>query len=81
MSNGKGNGKADRRSLTQRENEIVRLWSEGKSNKEVGDKLGVSLETIKAHAKYIFLKLDVHGRTEACHKVWLTGRKKTHKRK
>lgn len=59
-------------SLTEREKEVLALWSEGKSDKEVADKLGVSFETIKTHAKHIFLKLRVHNRVEACHKVWLS---------
>jgi two-component system, NarL family, nitrate/nitrite response regulator NarL len=57
-------------SLTEREKEILALWSEGKSDKDVAAKLEVSVETIKSHAKHIFLKLQVHTRAEACHKLW-----------
>jgi DNA-binding CsgD family transcriptional regulator len=57
-------------SLTEREKEILALWSEGKSDKEIAAKWNVSVETIKSHAKHIFLKLHVHTRAEACHKLW-----------
>jgi DNA-binding NarL/FixJ family response regulator len=44
--------------LTDREREIVQLLSEGKSNKEVGDKLGISVKTAETHRAAIMRKLN-----------------------
>ena len=51
--------------LSEREIEIVRLVSEGHSNKQVARTLSISEETVKAHLKSIFGKLDVTDRTHA----------------
>jgi DNA-binding NarL/FixJ family response regulator len=45
-------------SLTQREVEIVQLLGEGKSNKEVAAKLGVSTRTIESHRNHIMHKMS-----------------------
>jgi len=39
--------------------------SRGLSNKEIAKKLGITPETVKSHAKNIFMKLTVKTRTEA----------------
>ena len=49
-----------RRSLTPREREIVQLLAEGKSNKEIAEFLGISVNTAEAHRANIMLKLDFH---------------------
>lgn len=51
--------------LSERELEILRLVSEGKPNKAIAWLLSVSEETVKAHMKKIFAKLDVADRTHA----------------
>lgn len=51
--------------LSEREIEIVRLVSEGHSNKQIARALSISEETVKAHLKSIFGKLDVTDRTHA----------------
>jgi two-component system, NarL family, nitrate/nitrite response regulator NarL len=43
--------------LTLRERQILRLLSEGDSNKEIATALGVSVSTVKAHLTKIFRKL------------------------
>jgi|SRR5213592_1256022 len=43
--------------LTSRERQIVRLLSDGMSNKEIASALSVSVSTIKAHLTKIFRKL------------------------
>lgn len=50
-------------SLTQREREIVRLVSDGLSNKEIARQLGVSHGTVEVHLHNIFQKLAVNNRT------------------
>ena len=49
--------------LTERERQIMRLVSEGLSNKEIGRRLGLTDGTIKVHLHHIFQKLDVGNRT------------------
>ena len=51
--------------LSERELDILRLVSEGKPNKSIAWVLSLSEETVKAHMKKIFAKLDVSDRTHA----------------
>ncbi len=51
--------------ITAREREILRLLSEGLSNKEIADRLFISLNTVKWHASNIYSKLGAANRTEA----------------
>jgi two-component system response regulator NreC len=46
-------------SLTTREREVVRLVAEGKSNKEIGDALGISTRTAESHRAAILRKLKL----------------------
>jgi two-component system, NarL family, response regulator NreC len=45
--------------LTGREREIVQLVAEGQSNKEVAEKLGVSVRTAETHRAHILRKLNL----------------------
>jgi two-component system, NarL family, nitrate/nitrite response regulator NarL len=49
--------------LTDRERHIVRLVSEGLSNKEIGRRLNITDGTIKVHLHHVFQKLDIGNRT------------------
>ncbi|NMC14674.1 MAG: helix-turn-helix transcriptional regulator [Chloroflexi bacterium] len=51
--------------LTERELEILEILSQGKSNKELADSLGISENTVEQHLKNIYEKLNVQNRTEA----------------
>jgi DNA-binding NarL/FixJ family response regulator len=51
--------------LSDREVDILRLVAEGQANKQIAWKLAISEETVKAHLKSIFGKLDVTDRTHA----------------
>lgn len=51
--------------LSQREVAILELIAIGMANKQIARKLGVAEETVKAHLKTIFAKLDVADRTHA----------------
>ena len=51
--------------LSEREMEVLRLIAAGLSNKDIAEKLFVSLNTIRTHTKNINAKLDVHSRTQA----------------
>jgi DNA-binding CsgD family transcriptional regulator len=48
--------------LSKREQEIFILMLEGKSNKEIGDDLFISVKTVKNHIYNIFQKLGVNSR-------------------
>lgn len=51
--------------LTTREEQILLQLSQGYSNKQIADKLGVSIDTVCSHLKHVFGKLHVSSRTEA----------------
>jgi DNA-binding NarL/FixJ family response regulator len=59
------NGRRNEFSLTQRENDILELLSEGRSNREIAQALFLSEKTVKAHLAAIFRKLGVTNRTQA----------------
>jgi DNA-binding NarL/FixJ family response regulator len=59
--------KVSRQRLTPREREILQLLAEGKSNKEVANLLGISVNTAEAHRANIMLKLGVHSLAELVH--------------
>jgi DNA-binding NarL/FixJ family response regulator len=54
-----------RKDLTRREREVLRLLVEGRTNKEIGDKLVISESTARLHVSNILSKLGVSNRTEA----------------
>ena len=51
--------------LTEREKEILLLISKGYKKKEIGKSLGLSENTIKDHAKKLYVKLDINSVAEA----------------
>jgi two-component system nitrate/nitrite response regulator NarL len=55
----------ERRTLTQRETEILVLVERGLSNKEIARTLNISFATVKNHVHHILEKLHVHRRTQA----------------
>lgn len=46
--------------LTGREREVLQLVAEGKSNRDIGELLGISPKTADAHRTNIMRKLDLH---------------------
>jgi two-component system, NarL family, response regulator LiaR len=55
--------------LSKREMEVLELMAEGLSNQEIGERLFVSLNTVKTHTSNVFVKLDVKRRTQAVEKA------------
>ncbi|MBX2801942.1 MAG: LuxR C-terminal-related transcriptional regulator [Myxococcales bacterium] len=51
--------------LTPREEEVLELLAEGRSNREIAIALDISPHTAKFHVDRILLKLDASGRTDA----------------
>ena len=63
QSNRDSNPEKAVKALTDRERQIVRLVSEGLSNKEIGRRLKITDGTIKVHLHHVFEKLQVSNRT------------------
>lgn len=55
--------------LSDREREILRLISNGSSNREIAEKLFITEGTVKNHVTNILSKLDVRDRTQAALKA------------
>ena len=51
--------------LTAREIDVLQLIAEGLSNREIAQKLSISLSTVKRHNANIYAKLVVNNRTQA----------------
>jgi DNA-binding NarL/FixJ family response regulator len=52
-------------SLTERETEILSFLSQGYANKEIADKMNITVPTVRTHLRHIYEKLHVRSRTEA----------------
>ncbi len=50
---------------TAREIEVLQLVSEGLANREIGDRLFLSEETVKSHVRHILAKLQARSRAHA----------------
>src|SRR5258708_7250116 len=59
--------------LSARERTIVLLMGHGLSNKRIARQLSIAPETVKSHAKRIFLKLTVQTRAQAVYRASALG--------
>ena len=50
--------------LTDREQQILALISEGRTGKEMARTLGISPHTVERHRQNLMAKLDLHNRAE-----------------
>jgi DNA-binding CsgD family transcriptional regulator len=55
--------------LSKRQREVLALIARGKSNKEIGDELGITVATVKVHTTAILHALGVRSRTQAVIKI------------
>ncbi len=55
--------------LSQREYDLLLELQSGKTNKEIGKALFISINTVKTHLQRLFDKLDVHNRTQAIFRI------------
>ena len=51
--------------LTAREQRVLDLLAQGLAYKQIGDEMGISINTIRTHLRHIYEKLHVQSRTEA----------------
>ena len=51
--------------LTVREADVLALMARGLSNPEIGQRLGVSLETVRTHVKHVYMKCNARDRAQA----------------
>ncbi|MBS3805546.1 MAG: hypothetical protein KGY54_13430 [Oleiphilaceae bacterium] len=51
--------------ISEREQGVLELIAQGLSNQDIGDRLHISLHTVKTHARRINAKLEVKSRTQA----------------
>jgi DNA-binding NarL/FixJ family response regulator len=65
----KNNAKTQSKHLTDRELEVLKLVTLGKSNTEIAKDLGLSVHTIKAHVCSILHKFGVDDRVQAAVKA------------
>lgn len=52
-------------SLTAREAEVLALMRKGLSNKQIAERLDISVNTVKKHLAHVFEKRGLHGRRQA----------------
>ena len=55
--------------LSERELEVLRLVAAGLSPQEIGEKLFITIGTVRNHVKNIYSKLDAHNRLEAVNRA------------
>jgi len=65
VSRGEGATEDDHDALTDREGEVLRLVTEGKTNKEIAAALFIAESTVNFHMKNILSKLHLRNRAEA----------------
>ncbi len=64
-SNQKAADRVSRAALTPRETEVLSWIAKGKTDREIGDILGISPRTVNKHLEHTFTKLGVETRTAA----------------
>jgi DNA-binding CsgD family transcriptional regulator len=51
--------------LTAREVEVLQLLADGRSNREIAEKLVLSVRTVERHITNLYAKIDAHGKADA----------------
>ena len=63
-----GERKPEASELSLREQEVLELLAKGSAYKAIGDKMHLSIDTVRMYVKHIYSKLHVHSRCEATEK-------------
>ena len=50
--------------LTAREDEVLSLMRRGMTNKQIAERLDISVNTVKKHLAHLFAKYGLHGRRQ-----------------
>jgi DNA-binding NarL/FixJ family response regulator len=66
----KKNNNALLESLTKREREVLDQLAGGYRYKEIADRMGLSIDTVRSYIRDIYTKLQVQSRTDALNKVF-----------
>jgi DNA-binding NarL/FixJ family response regulator len=75
-ANGNGNGHARQPAevcLSRREQEILQLLAEGRTQKEIAAALVISPKTVGTHIQHVLAKLGVHSRAQAVARAYHDG--------
>lgn len=56
--------------LTDREKEVITFLDKGYPYKGIADKLNIKTETVRSYIRSIYVKLQVHSRTDALNKIF-----------
>ena len=59
--------------LTQRETQVLSLVAQGRTDKEISERLSISVYTVKSHLRNILSKLQVSNRRQAAQQARRTG--------
>lgn len=59
--------------LTDREREVAMLASEGLSNREIADRLWISVRTVDGHVSHVYAKLGIRRRDELADRLAQAG--------
>ncbi|HWB69386.1 MAG TPA: response regulator transcription factor [Solirubrobacterales bacterium] len=60
----RGEGQEERPLLSLRETEVLRLMALGHTNREIGERLSLSVRTVETHRSHVQQKLGLHSRPE-----------------
>jgi Response regulator containing a CheY-like receiver domain and an HTH DNA-binding domain len=63
--------------LTRRERDVVALVTQGLTNRQIADRLGVSERTVEAHLDHVRTKLDLRSRAQIA--AWAAKHAITHR--